>query len=149
MRISVVLPTMNEAENVEQLCQRLYGLKQNYVGLMEAAFVLNNTTDGTDRVLKRISERPGYDFVRVARCEGARGSAIRRGVEMAQGEIVVVMDSDGQYDPGEIPKLVSPILDDGYLITTGRNHGWASLSRRIISEVYLSLIHISEPTRPY
>jgi len=139
VRVSVVLPTMNEAENVRALCERLFSLRQNYEQLTEAIFVLNNTTDGTDKVLEHISRRPGYEFLRIAYSEGARGSAIRRGVEMAQGDVVVVMDSDGQYDPADMPKLVGPIIDEGYCIAIGRNHGWENLSRRIISESFKKL----------
>jgi len=137
--VSVVLPTMNEAENVGELCQKLRTLKQNYEMLTEAIFVINNTTDGTDRVLDDISKRPGCEFLRVAYSEGARGTAIRRGVEMSRGEVVVVMDSDGQYDPEEIPRLVKPIVNEGYCIVVGRNHGWAGLRRRIISETFKKL----------
>jgi len=133
---------MNEAENVSGLCEKLRTLKNSYPQLREAIFVVNNTTDGTDRVLEALSRRPGYEFLRVAYSEGARGTAIRKGVEMSRGNAVVVMDSDGQYDPGEIPKLVQPIVDEGYYVVVGRNHGWASLWRRIISEAFKKLTKI-------
>lgn len=138
-KVSVVLPTMNEAQNVQRLCNKLYCLKQNYAEFIEAIFVLNNSTDGTADILQNISKKPGYDFVKLAGSEGARGSAIRKGVELAQGHAVVVMDSDGQYDPEQIPDLVRPILEGGYLISVGRNHGWANFSRRIISETFKKL----------
>ncbi|MCJ7505800.1 glycosyltransferase family 2 protein [Candidatus Bathyarchaeota archaeon] len=137
--ISVVLPTMNEEQNAEELCQKLYGLSQSYPQLTEAIFVLNNTADGTEKVLEDISKRPGYEFLRITYSEGSRGSAIRRGVELARGNVVVVMDSDGQYDPAEIPRLVRPIVDEGYSIAIARNHGWANLQRRIISETFKKL----------
>lgn len=139
VNVSVVLPTMNEAENVGTLCDGLYGLKQSYSQLAEAIFVLNNTTDGTDKVLEDISKRPGHEFLRITYSRGSRGSAIRKGVEMARGNVVVVMDSDGQYDPAEIPRLVRPIVDEGYCIAIARNHGWANLRRRIISETFKKL----------
>ena len=139
MRVSVILPTMNEAENVEALCQRLSSVRENYRHLVEAIFVLNNTTDGTDKILEELSKKPGYDFLKVAYSKGARGSAIRKGVEIAQEGIVVVMDSDGQYDTAEIPKLVRPIVDEDYSIVVARNHGWANLSRRITSESFKKL----------
>jgi len=141
-RVSVVLPTMNEERNVQRLCRKLSDLKQNYAHLTEAIFVLNNTTDGTAEVLRSVLGQSGNDFLRVAHSKGARGSAIRKGVEMEQGNVVVVMDSDGQYDPQQIPELVRPILDSGYFISIGRNHGWANVSRRIISEIFKKLTKI-------
>lgn len=137
--VSVVLPTMNEAENVGELCQRFYRLRQSYPQLAEAIFVLNNTTDGTEKVLENLSRRPRYEFLRFAYSDGARGSAIRRGVEMAQGDVIVVMDSDGQYDPGGIPKLLQPIMDEGYYVAIAANQGWTSISRRAISEAFKKL----------
>jgi glycosyltransferase involved in cell wall biosynthesis len=38
-----------------------------------------------------------------------RGLAVRRGVELARGDIVVLLDADGSHDPGDIPKLIAPI----------------------------------------
>jgi glycosyltransferase involved in cell wall biosynthesis len=141
-RVSVILPTMNEEGNLERFCSRLSELRQNHAYLTEAIFVLNNTTDGTAEVLMSVLRQSGNDFLRVAHSEGARGSAIRKGVEMAQGDVVVVMDSDGQYDPQQIPDLVRPILDRGYFVSIGRNHGWANVTRRIISEIYKKLTKI-------
>lgn len=142
LRISVVLPTMNEEKNAAQVCQKLCDLKQHYSVLNEAIFVLNNTTDDTEKVLTTISKQPGYEFIKVSHSEGARGSAIRRGVEMAQGDVVVVMDSDGQYDPTEIPKLVGTITRGGYCVAIGRNRGSESFLRRLISETYKKLTKI-------
>jgi glycosyltransferase involved in cell wall biosynthesis len=130
---------MNEAENVEALCERLHQLSKSYAPFIEAIFVLNNTTDGTDFVLKNLSKRAEYPFLRITGSEGARGSAIRKGVEMARGEIVVVMDSDGQYDPLDVPKLLRPITHQGYSIAIGRNLTSESLFRRITSEAFKKL----------
>jgi len=138
-RISVVLPTMNEEKNASSICEKLFTLKQRYSRLAEAIFVLNNTTDKTEEVLGTVSKQPGYQFVKIHHSDGARGSAIRKGVEMAQGDIIVVMDSDGQYHPQEIPKLVEAITDGGYCVAVGRNHGSESLLRRLISETYKKL----------
>jgi glycosyltransferase involved in cell wall biosynthesis len=138
-RVSLILPTMNEAKNVGTLCEKLHSLKQSYEPFYEALFVLNNSTDNTNMVLKDISRRPGYGFLNIVYSEGARGSAIRKGVEIARGNVIVVMDSDGQYNPEEVPKLVRPIVEEGYCIVVARNHGWANLRRRMISETFRKL----------
>jgi len=52
------------------------------------------------------------------------------------------MDSDGQYDPGQIPELVSPIVQGDCVISVGRNHGWANPMRRIVSETFKKLTKI-------
>ncbi len=141
-RISIVLPTMNEPGNVERLCQRIRDIRHSYKQIFEAIFVLNNTTDSTERILRDILKESEYQFVRVATSKGARGSAIREGVEMAKGNVIVVIDSDGQYEAGEIPRVVRPIIEDGYGSGGARNHGWANLSRRITSEAFKKLTKI-------
>jgi glycosyltransferase involved in cell wall biosynthesis len=130
---------MNEAKNVGVVCEKLFAAKQSHEQIVSAIFVLNNTTDDTEKILEQISEEPGYEFVRVIHSEGARGSAIRKGVEAADGDVVVVMDSDGQYDPADVAKLVRPIVEDECPIVVARNHGWANVRRRIISETFKKL----------
>lgn len=142
MTVSIVFPTMNEAGNVKALCQKLCELRQSQSHVTEAIFVLNNTTDGTDLILENMSREEQYRFVKTLHTKGARGGAIRKGVEAAQGDIVVVMDSDGQYDPREIPKVIRPIVDQGYYITIGKNHASANLLRRLISEGFKKLTKI-------
>ncbi len=139
MKISVVPPTMNEARNVKSLCHRLREVRQAYKQIFEAIFVLNNTNDGTEKVLEDISKQDDYQFVKITASKGARGSAIRHGAEISQGNVIVVMDSDGQYDPAEIHKLVQPIVEEGYSIVVARNHGWANFPRRLTSEAFKKL----------
>jgi glycosyltransferase involved in cell wall biosynthesis len=132
MKISVVLPTMNERENVKELCEKFYNLKQLYGDLYEAIFVLNNSTDGTEQVLQNMQNQSGYEFLKIEKSEPGRGAAMRRGVKQAQGDTIVLMDSDGQYDPADIPKLVHPILK-GYKLVVPKDYESRSFLRRLYS----------------
>jgi dolichol-phosphate mannosyltransferase len=46
---------------------------------------------------------------RVEPGDRGKGAALRRGIELARGDIVVFLDADGSHDPGDIPKLIAPI----------------------------------------
>ena len=86
----------------------------------------------------------------IARMHGARvvkgkgkglGQAIVDGIEAASGEVVVVIDGDGQHPPSAIPELLKPILEEGADMAIGSRYvrygqvpGW-SLSRRVVSRV--------------
>jgi glycosyltransferase involved in cell wall biosynthesis len=98
--VSVVIPTMNEAENVAAVLARLPP------GLHEVIIVDGHSTDGT---LERALEvRP--DAVTLLQTGRGKGNALACGFWAATGDIVVMLDGDGSTDPAEIPRFVSALL---------------------------------------
>jgi glycosyltransferase involved in cell wall biosynthesis len=69
----------------------------------------------TDGAVDRIDPEwvPRAEQIRVVRCHRNRGkgSALRKGFSLAQGEILGVQDADLEYDPQQIPRLIEPILE--------------------------------------
>ena len=60
-------------------------------------------------------------------------AALRTGFRHAEGDIIVVMDADGQHDPDDIPSLIKPILDDQADLVIGvREH--LSFSEKILTK---------------
>jgi len=142
MKISIVLPTKNERGNAVDLCEKLRYVKEheqklfgNDIELHEAIFVLNRSTDGTEGVLKDIQSQSGYEFVKTDWSTG-RGSAIRKGVELAQGDYVVVMDSDGEYNPRLLGKLTRPITRLGYDMSVINDKDERSFIRCLLSNSF-------------
>jgi glycosyltransferase involved in cell wall biosynthesis len=78
----------------------------------EIIVVDDGSTDGTQQVLKELSQLPNVHVVLKRQNEG-KGAALRSGFSMTQGDIVVVQDADLEYDPRDIPALLQPIID-GY-----------------------------------
>jgi glycosyltransferase involved in cell wall biosynthesis len=98
-RVSVVIPTLNEAENLPHVFTRLPD------GLHEVILVDGKSTDGTVAVARRL--RPD---VRVAIQAGhGKGEALAIGFETCTGDIVVTLDADGSTDPAEIPRFVAAL----------------------------------------
>jgi dolichol-phosphate mannosyltransferase len=120
-RISVIIPTINEAGNINQLIPRILSLQEAAVNEMEIIVVDDGSTDGT-RDLVRAWET-GHPVRLLAR-DGQRGlaQAVIAGAEIAGGEIVVVMDADFSHDPAVIPSLVKPILTGDYDMAIGSRH---------------------------
>ena len=117
--ISVVVPVMNEEQNVrplyEKLSAQLNGLGQNY----EVIFVDDGSTDKTFAELKTLhADNPG--IVRVIRFRRNFGKtpALVAGFSRCHGEIVFTMDGDLQDDPQEIPRFLEK-LDEGYDLVSG------------------------------
>lgn len=117
--ISVVVPVMNEEQNVrplyEKLSAQLNALGQNY----EVIFVDDGSTDKTFAELKTLhANNPG--LVRVIRFRRNFGKtpALVAGFSRCRGEIVFTMDGDLQDDPQEIPRFLEK-LDEGYDLVSG------------------------------
>jgi glycosyltransferase involved in cell wall biosynthesis len=78
---------------------------------VEIIAVDDASTDGTSQVLEELRQRGAIDvLVRQERNRG-KGAAIRAGIAAATGEVIVVQDADLEYDPGQLPRLMRPILD--------------------------------------
>ncbi len=131
--ISIVIPVMNEADNVgplhEELSQSLACLGRSY----EIVFVDDGSSDGTPDLLAALSARD--DHVRVVRLRRNFGqtAAFSAGFDAARGDVVVTMDGDRQNDPGDIERLVER-LDEGYDMVCGwRKDRHDPLSKRVPS----------------
>ena len=100
MKLSVVLPTYNEAENLAPLLDRLEDLLGGRPGLaFEVIVVDDSSPDGTGRVAERCARK--YGNIRLLTRPGKAGlsSAVLAGLRMAQGEMIAVMDADLQHPP--------------------------------------------------
>src|SRR5581483_11708626 len=103
-RLSVILPTYNEAEGLGDVLDRI-GVALADVP-HEVVVVDDDSPDGTWRVAERRAARD--PCVRVLRRVGERGlaTAVMAGLRAARGEFVAVMDADGQHPPEALPLLL-------------------------------------------
>lgn len=99
--VSVVIPALNEAENLPHVLERLPE------GIHEVILVDGRSTDATVEVARRV--RP--DIVVVTQTGRGKGDALACGFAAATGQIIVMLDADGSTDPAEIPAYVQALLD--------------------------------------
>jgi glycosyltransferase involved in cell wall biosynthesis len=99
-RVSVIIPTLNEAKNLPHVFAKLPG------ELHEVIVVDGFSTDDTLDVTRRL--RP--DARIVLQQNRGKGDALRCGFEAATGEILVMLDADGSADPSEIPAFVDTLV---------------------------------------
>jgi hypothetical protein len=99
-RVSVIVPTRNEAANLPLVFSRLP------LDLHEVIVVDGRSTDGTIEVARTL--RPG---VRVVEQTGkGKGDALALGFLHATGDIIVTLDADGSADAAEIPRFVAALV---------------------------------------
>lgn len=103
MRVSVIIPALNEAEPLPGV---LAGMPQAEAVTLDVIVVDNGSTDDTARVARecgaRLASEPrrGYGFACAAGLRAARES---------MPEAIVFMDADGSFDPAEMPGLLQPL----------------------------------------
>jgi len=105
--LSIVVPVYNEQQTIRQIVARLLALPLP----LEIIVVDDCSTDGTRQVLRELGQLRNVRLV-FQPFNGGKGSALRKGFELARGDVVIVQDADLEYDPRDIPRLLAPIVQD-------------------------------------
>lgn len=116
--VSVVIPLLNEEQNIELLHEQLRAALNDLEAVSEIIFIDDGSTDRTFALLKKIAEKdPSVWVVRFRRNFG-QTAAFSAGFDLARGEVVVTMDGDLQNDARDIGLLLEKI-DEGYDVVSG------------------------------
>jgi glycosyltransferase involved in cell wall biosynthesis len=136
IRVSVVLPAYNEADNLVELVPEIVDSLTGFGTSFEIIVVDDGSSDGTPAVLTELRvHHPEVQGVRLRRNLG-KSAALALAFSRASGEIIVCMDADGQDDPKEIPRLLAAI-DGGLDLVTGRRDvRHDRLAKRMPSKAY-------------
>jgi glycosyltransferase involved in cell wall biosynthesis len=100
-KVTVVIPTLNEARNLPHVFSRLPE------GLHEVIVVDGHSVDDTLAIARRL--RPDVHIVMQNRY--GKGNALACGFAAATGDIIAMVDADGSADPSEIPRFVDALVD--------------------------------------
>lgn len=135
MQISVVIPAFDEAESLPGLLIRLLPELEALTGSAEVIVVDDGSRDGTAEAVRALG-LPGVHVERL-RVNRGKSAALRTGLGLAKGDVIVLMDADGQDDPAELPRLVAALDDGGLDLVTGRRaHRNDRAAKRVPSRLY-------------
>jgi SAM-dependent methyltransferase len=106
--VSVVIPARNEAGNIEEAILRMpqFGSRQ------EIIFVEGNSTDDTWDRIQQVREKygPSHD-IKIAQQEGeGKGDAVRKGYDMATGDVLMILDADLTVPPEDLPEFYDALI---------------------------------------
>lgn len=145
-KISVIVPTYNERENIGELIERLESLKLN----LEIIIVDDNSPDNTAEEAVKLANK--YNNIKVLKRPGklGLGSAIADGMKIASGDYIAIMDADLQHPPEKLLEIYktlesgTDIVIASRYVKGGNIKGW-SLYRRIVSRGATLLAHLLLP----
>jgi dolichol-phosphate mannosyltransferase len=103
--ISVVLPTYNERDGICELVAEILAVTRRAGLAAEVLVIDDDSPDGTGQLVEATFKDDPAVRVHVRRGERGLASAIRRGLDEAHGDLLVVMDSDGNHDPALVPLM--------------------------------------------
>ncbi|MBN2059410.1 MAG: glycosyltransferase family 2 protein [Deltaproteobacteria bacterium] len=119
---SIIIPAYNESETIGGIIEKIRGLYPD----SEIIVVNDGSSDNTAAVANEagaiVYSHP-YNI--------GNGAAIKSGIRIASGEILVFMDGDGQHDPRDIAGMLELFPEYDMVVGSRRNRGQASFSRGI------------------
>ncbi len=111
MKLSILMPVYNERTVVERCISGVLTAPLPENMDRELVVVDDCSTDGTYAILERLAAAfPQIRLYRHPKNRG-KGAAVRSAIEKATGDFSLIQDADLEYDPGEYPRLLRPLLD--------------------------------------
>jgi len=105
MKLSVVMPVYNERATLEQVVRRVLAVPLD----IELLCVDDGSTDGSREILANLQRNYPQIQVFLQPHNTGKGAALRRGIQEARGEYVIIQDADLEYDPREYSQLLGPL----------------------------------------
>ena len=125
LKACLVLPTYNEAENIESITKAIFAMQSNIdTHQLYVIVVDDNSPDGTQEIVKKQIQQHPYLRLITGNKVGL-GDAYKRDISFAMStfkpDLLLQMDADGQHDPTLIPKFIN-LANDGFSLVIGSRY---------------------------
>lgn len=139
--ISIVVPVCNERNNLESLYFRIKKLFHNTTYQFELIFIDDGSDDGSLEIIERLCQQDSaVKFLSFSRNFGHQ-IALSAGLDVADGNAVVLMDADLEHPPEVIPALLDKWREGFKNVYTIRKAEKVSLFKRYSSRIFYRVFH--------
>src|SRR5437016_5029662 len=142
--VSIVIPTLNEEENIDPLISQITACA---VPFLEILFVDDHSTDNTRAKIHDLARTQPIRLIEQDGADLGLAGAIMSGARAAEGEILLVMDADLSHPPDRINDLLAPLFTDAADLVVGSRYvkggstpGWP-IWRRMVSRAGAALAY--------
>ena len=137
-RVAVLVPTINEVENLDSLLERIFSATREAGIAVEVVIADGGSTDGTQEKTREWGKRGGREAVRLVESDAKRGLAgdIVVAAKATDADFVVVMDADLSHPAEALPAMIQPLLEGTHDLAIGSRYvpgggtpGWPFIRR--------------------
>jgi glycosyltransferase involved in cell wall biosynthesis len=107
MKLSVVMPVYNERNTLREVIAKVLSVPLD----IELLCVDDGSKDGSREILADLAQQHSQMRVFLQPQNAGKGAALRRGIQEATGDFVIIQDADLEYDPAEYPVVLQPLVD--------------------------------------
>ncbi len=108
MKISVIIPCFNEENTIKKIVEKV---KENSNFSLEIIIIDDHSSDKTREIIEN-DLKTKVDLIILNDQNYGKGFSVRKGIDAATGDIILIQDADLEYNPSDYGKLLKPIMDD-------------------------------------
>jgi len=149
MKLSVVMPVYNERKTLRQVIERVLAVPLE----IEILCVDDGSQDGSPEILAELHRQYPQVQVFLQPRNMGKGAALRRGIQEASGDFVIIQDADLEYDPNDYPALLAPLVQQKADVVYGSRflgaaphrvlYFWHSVGNRLLTLLSNCLTNIN------
>lgn len=146
-KLSIIIPVYNEARFINTIVRKVKSVKLPDNIMEEIIVVDDGSTDNTGKILEQYNSDSAIKIFHQEKNMG-KSSAVRLGIKMSTGDIILIQDADLEYNPDDYPKLIEPIITHKSPVVYGsrfkgrikRMH-FINIIANIVSNITLNLLY--------
>ncbi|HEY3972357.1 MAG TPA: glycosyltransferase family 2 protein [Candidatus Sulfotelmatobacter sp.] len=153
MKLSVVMPVYNEEATLREVIARVIAVPLQTSMEIELICVDDGSTDSSREVLSTLQSTYPQLQVLLQPKNTGKGAALRRGIQQATGDFIIIQDADLEYDPSDYPALLHPLLEGKADVVYGSRflgsgphrvlYFWHSVANKILTLISNALTNMN------